>query len=445
MRHKKNYFDIADIDLQEWQDLINFIAEIVQVPSAVITHLNGNDIEVVAASSNTENPFTTGDRVPFQDSGYYCETVINTKKSLVISNALLDENWRNCPDVALGLISYMGFPVLFPDGKPFGTICVLDSKENFFTPQLFNLLEKLRDLFQKHIETQIQTRQLRSEISKRKKIAATLEKKVTQRTKELVLAKEMAEQSSQIKTDFLANMSHELRTPMHAILSFASIGIQKSNDNQATDKLSGYFSRIYESGDRLLKLVNNLLDVSKFDSGKMNYDFQETDLHLLIINCMTELNVMAQQKKLQLNFPDQKPTLLRCDATRISQVITNLLSNAVKFSPEGKTITICLEEVQLSLGRRQSDTETMPALRLSIMDEGIGIPENELNLIFEKFAQSSQTKTSAGGTGLGLAICKEIVEAHRGKIIAENSATGGTVLSVYLPKNPACKKLQTYD
>ena len=87
----------------------------------------------------------------------------------------------------------------------------------------------------------------------------------------------------------------------------------------------------------------------------------------------------------------------------------------------------------------------MPALRLSILDEGIGIPENELNLIFEKFVQSSQTKTNAGGTGLGLAICKEIVEAHRGKIIAEKSATGGALLSVYLPKTPTFNETPTSD
>lgn len=122
------------------------------------------------------------------------------------------------------------------------------------------------------------------------------------------------------------------------------------------------------------------------------------------------------------------------DALRIGQVIRNLLSNAIKFSPESGVVSVRIGFSTLPRGRRAGDPQEHPATTLSVVDHGIGIPEGELEHIFDKFVQSSKTKTGAGGTGLGLSICREIVLAHRGRIVACNNAEGGAAFTVTLPR-----------
>jgi signal transduction histidine kinase len=125
------------------------------------------------------------------------------------------------------------------------------------------------------------------------------------------------------------------------------------------------------------------------------------------------------------------------DAKRITQVILNLLSNAIKFSPEGSKIKVELADTEFLSGRRASDTEALTALAIHVTDSGPGIPEAELDSIFEKFVQSSLTKTGAGGTGLGLAISRAIINQHRGTLNAVNNPEGGACFTITLPLSPA--------
>lgn len=124
------------------------------------------------------------------------------------------------------------------------------------------------------------------------------------------------------------------------------------------------------------------------------------------------------------------------DPTRIGQVVRNLVWNAVKFTPPGRRVRVRIEATDLPAGRRQDDAGTLAGWRLTVTDEGVGIPESELDAVFEKFVQSSKTKSGAGGTGLGLAICREIVTAHGGRIWARNNSAGGADLIVELPREP---------
>ena len=243
-----------------------------------------------------------------------------------------------------------------------------------------------------HLEELVATRtqELNWEIEERK-----------QAVEELVAAKAAAETANQTKTEFLANMSHELRTPMHAILSFAAMGREKINV-VPKEKLQRYFSNIHESGERLMALLNDLLDLSKLEAGRMEFDWQENDIKKVVEVVVTEFSELLRQKSLQL---DVKTTVVRTtacfDKDKLLQVVRNLLSNAIKFTPEGKDITISFSEASLPKDRRQADTGTIPALRMTVSDQGVGIPEQELDEVFDKFMQSSKTKSGAGGTGLG--------------------------------------------
>jgi PAS domain S-box-containing protein len=250
---------------------------------------------------------------------------------------------------------------------------------------------------------------LHNEIDERKQIE-----------KELLIAKGQAEAANQFKSEFLANMSHELRTPLHSILSFASFGIKKYATS-TPEKLLDYFSRIKQSGKTLLELLNDLLDLSKLESGKATFVFEPTDLVMLVKSVMNELEPLLSERSLSIRHETHKfDGEVMLDADKIKQVLRNLMDNAIKFSPEGGIIdvTICRSE---------------RLAKVSVRDRGPGIPQNELEAVFDKFVQSSKTKTGAGGTGLGLAICYEIIAAHKGRIWAENRPEGGVVLSFEIP------------
>ena len=246
---------------------------------------------------------------------------------------------------------------------------------------------------------------------------------------ELRQALEKEHQANLAKSEFLANMSHEMRTPMHAILSYANFGLRRIN-KVPRQKLAEYFQEIRDSGERLTLLLNDLLDLAKLEAGSMSYAMEEHDLTETIRDAVSEFRAVAEEKYIQLILKaPETPLIGFFDDARIGQVARNLLSNALKFTESGKKITIeVMRDVPIP-----HEPEVQPGLGFSVCDQGVGIPPAEIETIFDKFIQSSTTKSGAGGTGLGLAICSQIIKAHHGKIRAENNKNGGATFSVLLP------------
>ncbi|BCL59689.1 hypothetical protein DGMP_03820 [Desulfomarina profundi] len=236
---------------------------------------------------------------------------------------------------------------------------------------------------------------------------------------------------NEAKNEFLANMSHELRTPMHSILSFARLGL-KRKDSLTPEKQAFYFNMIMTSGQQLLELLNDLLELSTSESKYVKYHFEWSDLGEDLGKIVLEFQGLMEEKGIRFIYVQKEETCImaRYDKTKIRQVMRNLLSNALKFTDPGKKVILQVEKGRLDQlhGEKQ-------AWKISIIDQGIGIEESELECVFEKFMQGSKTRTGAGGKGLGLAICKQIVEDHGGVIWAEKNGpeTSGAVISFLLP------------
>ncbi|MBL0319352.1 MAG: HAMP domain-containing histidine kinase [Alphaproteobacteria bacterium] len=196
--------------------------------------------------------------------------------------------------------------------------------------------------------------------------------------------------------------------------------------------LFNYAQRAHKSGERLLILINNLLDMSKFEKGAVQLERKELLFSDLIQTVIAETSGVVEVKHEKLVFqPMANEPLVEVDEGRMAQVMTNLIGNAVKYSEKG---TIRISQSVNPEAIFLEGVAQAPGMIISISDEGIGIPEDELVKIFDKFFESSLTKTKAGGTGLGLAISREIVKAHLGTIWAENNKNGiGSTFTFMFP------------
>ncbi|HFE36977.1 MAG TPA: response regulator [Gammaproteobacteria bacterium] len=245
-----------------------------------------------------------------------------------------------------------------------------------------------------------------------------LEEKVKARTAALFKAKDAAESANQAKSEFLANMSHEIRTPLNAVLGVATIGVR----DFSSEASGRYFQRILQSGKHLINIVNEVLDFSKVEAGKLQLEVRTFNLNVLLKNVVEMMAQQAQQKniELMLKIPENLPACVLGDELRIKQVLINLLGNAVKFTENG--------EVSLAVSYEAGQ------LVFQISDTGIGIPQSEISQLFNPFHQAdSSTTRKFGGTGLGLSICHKLVKLMQGEIKVSSEAKKGSVFTVSLP------------
>jgi signal transduction histidine kinase/DNA-binding response OmpR family regulator len=239
----------------------------------------------------------------------------------------------------------------------------------------------------------------------------------------LVEARSMAEASGQLKEKFLANMSHEIRTPMNAIIGFTDLLLRKNLSEQEAD----YVRTIKTAGENLLRIINDVLDVSKMESGMMGFESNPISLKAIFSSLEAMVSQRARQKNLRLTFAwdSRLPDTLLGDPTRLTQIILNLVGNAIKFTDKGSI------EV---FAKVEEETEDQYRIAFTVKDSGIGIHANKLPHIFERFTQAeSHTARHYGGTGLGLSIAKQLVELQGGTITVTSEPGTGSVFTFVLP------------
>jgi len=249
-----------------------------------------------------------------------------------------------------------------------------------------------------------------------------LEQDVEDRTRELKLARDEALAASQTKTRFLASMSHEIRTPLNAVIGMTELLL----DDRLTASQQEMVATIQSSGDHLLSVINDILDISQIETGKMLLKEREFDLYSLLNDCRTLFHHQALARNLDMEvcIPTGVPRWLQGDDLKLRQILYNLLSNACKYTDSGS--------ISLSVERNVQFADTLK-LAFDVRDTGIGIPDDVLPSIFEEFVRHTDPTQNTQSAGLGLAIAQRLTRLMNGTIAVRSSLNEGTHFSVELP------------
>jgi signal transduction histidine kinase len=293
-----------------------------------------------------------------------------------------------------GMCSLLAVP-LVRDQRLLGALVILRRERGAFSTEVVAILQT----FATHSVLAIQNAQLFREIEEKSR---------------------QLEVASQHKSEFLANMSHELRTPLNAIIGFSEV-LTDRMFGELNEKQEEYLKDIYASGTHLLSLINDILDLSKIEAGRMELELTEFDLPTAIDSALMLVRERAGRRSIALHTNiDNRLGQIQADERKVRQVVLNLLSNAIKFTPEGGRI-------EIQAAPKDGFVE------VSVSDTGVGIAPEDQETVFEEFRQVGTVSKKVEGTGLGLTLCRKFVELHGGRIWVKSEVGAGSTFTFTLP------------
>ncbi|MEM7551352.1 MAG: GAF domain-containing sensor histidine kinase [Bacteroidota bacterium] len=385
---------ITKILIDKWQPVLNTICSILNVPSSLIMKLDEDKIKVFLRGNTPENPYHLNDAEKLA-YGLYCETVIAKQDVLIVPDARKDDRWKDGnPDIDLGMVSYMGVPFNWPDGEVFGTVCVLDAKENHYSESFKKLIVALKDSFEKDLELLV------------------LQKKLKSNNLRL-------EKSNELKTKFLSLISHDLRGAVGSLNSFLKLIL---NDKESWEQVDLIKSLTVLSGqtDTVHKTLLDILQWSKVEMAELQAHFEKTDLECLLDKVVAFYGGQSADKDVKFVIDKSGGVCANADKNMAEAIIRNLISNAVKFSPQNGYVflsTYYKEEISY----------------FRIKDQGIGMTDDMIEELFHQ-APSSKIKPSKCKNGIGLLLVKEFIGRNNGSIEVKSELGKGTEIIVGLPK-----------
>lgn len=505
-------------------------------------------------SSNTEdNPYEEGEKAELL-SGLYCETVAGNKSMLLVPNALNDPLWKENPDIKLNMVSYLGFPLIWPDGEVFGTVCILDNKENQYNKQQIQLMSLLKESIEKDLKLVLDEKILQGELERKiieeKKLISSEKRykelfnnmrsaviicNVEDEGKTFIIedvnkAMELIEKTDKadiigknlkeftntnlqndllnamkevwktgkpknlgaifhdnykiknwrdnyyiyklspnqivviyddiseiieyqkkisqnerlisetielenLRTEFFANISHELRTPLNIILGTIQVNMLMLKDEKTSINIKKIINNINiekQNCFRLLRLINNLIDSTKIDLSAIKPVMVNCNIVNVIEDISQSVAEYIHGNNLNLIFDTNvEEKIIACDLGKVERIMLNLLSNAIKFTESAGSIFVNIID-----GDKY--------VTIIVEDTGIGIEEDKLDVIFDRFRQVDKSFTRRNeGSGIGLSIVKSFIEMHNGSISVESKLGVGTRFIMKLPVNklPECNNI----
>lgn len=375
--------------INKWQSLIDTAAIIAHVPSGLIMRLNEKSIEVFLRSQTEGNPYEKGEQAKLMH-GFYCETVIGTQEKLLVPDATKDVIWNvNNPDVDINMISYLGFPINWPDGEVFGTICILDNKENHYSNELSSLLQQIKQ----HLESDLQILLLNMNLGE----------KNTQ-----------LEQLNNTKSRFLSLISHDVRGALGTLDGFLKL-ILEHYDEFDKLKLKDLLNSLSKSASSAYLMLENLLNWSKNDLVQIKPIKTKIDIVEILESVLGffEQEILLKQLKVKKEYFSNN-VFIYADENMMTVILRNILSNAVKYTKSGGTITIRVFEFE-----KQHVIE--------IEDTGVGMDKSSVDKLFSyNEAHSAQGTKGESSAGIGLMLANEFMIKNNIKAIVESEIGKGT-------------------
>ncbi|EJG02471.1 GAF domain-containing hybrid sensor histidine kinase/response regulator [Flavobacterium sp. F52] len=322
----------------------------------------------------------------------FCQYTILDSKMTEINDTLLNDRFKDDPNVtgSFNIRFYAGVPLTTPDGYNIGTLCAIDHEAKVLNENQRNALS----IVAKHVITSLE---------------------LSTKNNQLYTQRKIAERAVLARDSFLANMSHEIRTPLNAIIGFTDLLAQTKLDDTQRD----YIGNVQIAGENLLLIVNDILDLSKMESGNLPIEAEPFNLKKTLRHVYSLLKVKVQKEvEFNLFLDAELPDMVIGDQGRLNQILVNLIGNALKFTNEGE-VTVSVKKIE--------ETEDSYSFKFSIKDTGIGIAKDKLETIFERFTQGEESTTRTfGGTGLGLNIVKQLVELQKGEVHVKSTLNRGS-------------------
>ncbi|WCM22570.1 ATP-binding protein [Paraburkholderia bryophila] len=391
--------------IARWQRLVDLMADLIGVPAGLIMRLVGADIQVLLSSDTAGNPYRAGMAAPVYGSGLYCEMVVRTNCKLLIPNALESEVWRENPDIELDMISYLGFPIRWPDGSSFGTICVLDNKENFYSATHVSLLEEFRDLVESHLQ-----------LVHAESLAQHHFQNATRLATDLKRQKELAEDACRVQSNFIAAASHDLRQPIHALNLFIGALLQVPMAAEGVCLVE----QIEATTNSLDELFAALLDISRLNAGVVQAHCRPFRIGSILHRVCNDIAGDAAAKNLHLSYIPCK-AIVNSDPLLIERILRNLLSNAVRYTDTGRIVVGC----------RYKPSH----VSVQILDTGRGIPRHLQSRIFEDYYRvDNPGRDGDRGVGLGLSIVRRLTDLLECKLTLDSEPGRGSRFEVMIER-----------
>lgn len=377
--------EIIDSTISKWQTLIDTLAKIANVPSGLIMRLNSDNIEVFLKSSSDSNPYEKNEKAELK-YGLYCETVIGTQKQLIVPDATKSEIWnKNNPDVDINMISYLGVPINWPDGECFGTVCILDNKENYYNKDFIDLINQIK----LHIELDLQ----------------------------LLLSNIELKELNEVKTKFMSLISHDVRGNIGTLHQFLQL-ITNDFDNFDTTELKNSLLSLSQISSTSFNTLDNLLKWSKSDLVQLKPDIQPVSINEIIEELLSFFNYALRLKSIKVNtLYSAEHTIIKTDKNMITAILRNLISNAIKYNNNGGELNI---KVELENHKHQ----------ITIQDSGVGMSKTDLDNLFKYSIKQSFGTSGESSTGIGLLLTKEFSDKIGATINVESKIDKGTKFKI---------------